>query len=116
MKTKQNKAMLAKIEHLFEMADKNSALLAGFGEAVDFLTEIGIKKIAENLKNENILFLVDGAQSAGQIEVDINELECDFYSIPGQKWIMGPEGTGAIYVKKELIDKLLCINAGYRSI
>jgi L-cysteine/cystine lyase len=40
--------------------------------------------------------LVDGAQSAGAIPVEIGEL--DFYTVSGQKWSCGPESTGALYV------------------
>ena len=50
--------------------------------------------------------LVDGAQSAGAIPVDIGELGCDFYTVSGQKWLLGPDGTGALYVRPELIDQL----------
>ncbi|OGL39074.1 MAG: hypothetical protein A3C43_03050 [Candidatus Schekmanbacteria bacterium RIFCSPHIGHO2_02_FULL_38_11] len=75
-----------------------------------------VDKISRAMKGTKALFLVDGAQSAGQIEIDVKKLECDIYSVPGQKWLMGPEGTGALYVRKNLIDKLSCINAGYRSV
>ena len=50
--------------------------------------------------------LVDGAQSAGAIPVDVPELGCDFYTVSGQKWLLGPDGTGALYVRPELIDEL----------
>ena len=40
--------------------------------------------------------LVDGAQSVGAIPVDANGL--DYYTISGQKWLCGPEGTGALVV------------------
>lgn len=40
--------------------------------------------------------LVDGAQSAGAIEVDVGEV--DFYTVSAQKWLCGPESTGALYV------------------
>jgi L-cysteine/cystine lyase len=40
--------------------------------------------------------LVDGAQSAGAIPVDVGEL--DFYTVSAQKWLCGPEATGALYV------------------
>jgi L-cysteine/cystine lyase len=40
--------------------------------------------------------LVDGAQSAGAIPVDVGSL--DFYTVSGQKWLCGPDSTGALYV------------------
>ncbi|OGL40279.1 MAG: hypothetical protein A2042_02465 [Candidatus Schekmanbacteria bacterium GWA2_38_11] len=75
-----------------------------------------VKKIAESTAGSKALLLIDGAQSVGQIEVNVKELESDIYCVPGQKWLFGPEGTGALYIRKSLIDKLFCINAGYRSV
>ena len=65
-----------------------------------------IQDIRKITKDRNILLLLDGAQTAGQISLDMNELDCDFYSIPGQKWLLGPEGTGALYIRKDLIQKI----------
>jgi L-cysteine/cystine lyase len=42
--------------------------------------------------------LVDGAQSVGAIPVEVGEL--DFYTVSGQKWLCGPESTGALYVRE----------------
>ncbi len=41
--------------------------------------------------------VVDGAQAVGAIPVNVAELGADFYAIPGQKWLLGPEGTGALW-------------------
>jgi len=50
------------------------------------------------LKRESGLpLLVDGAQSAGAIEVDMGEL--DFYTVSAQKWLCGPDPSGALYVR-----------------
>jgi L-cysteine/cystine lyase len=50
--------------------------------------------------------LVDGAQSAGAIAVDVAELGCDFYTVSGQKWLCGPDATGGLYVRRERIDEI----------
>jgi L-cysteine/cystine lyase len=50
--------------------------------------------------------LVDGAQGAGAIPVDVAELGCDFYTVSAQKWLLGPEATGALYVRPERVDEL----------
>ncbi|MFW6082815.1 MAG: aminotransferase class V-fold PLP-dependent enzyme, partial [Chloroflexota bacterium] len=46
--------------------------------------------------------LVDGAQAFGAIPVDLGELGCDFYACSGHKYIMGPQGTGALYVRRDM--------------
>jgi L-cysteine/cystine lyase len=50
--------------------------------------------------------LVDGAQSAGAIPVDVTALGCDFYTVSGQKWLLGPDGTGALYVRPAVCEEL----------
>jgi L-cysteine/cystine lyase len=42
--------------------------------------------------------LVDGAQGAGAIPVNVEELGADYYTVSAQKWILGPSGTGALYI------------------
>ena len=44
---------------------------------------------------------MDGAQAAGAIRVDVKELGCDAYATSGHKWLMGPKGTGLLYITKD---------------
>jgi L-cysteine/cystine lyase len=50
--------------------------------------------------------LVDGAQAAGAIPVDVGELGCDFYTVSAQKWLLGPEATGALFVRPDRVKEL----------
>lgn len=50
--------------------------------------------------------LVDGAQSIGAIAVDVRALGCDFFAFPGQKWLLGPDGTGGLVVGDRWLDEL----------
>jgi L-cysteine/cystine lyase len=50
--------------------------------------------------------LVDGAQAAGAIPVDVVDLGCDFYTVSGQKWPLGPDATGALYIRSDWVDRL----------
>ena len=43
-------------------------------------------------------FLIDGAQALGELPVDVNALCCDLYAFPGHKALLGPQGTGGLYV------------------
>lgn len=45
--------------------------------------------------------LVDGAQSVGAIPVDVRQMACDFLVFSGQKWLLGPEATGGLYVRPD---------------
>ena len=45
------------------------------------------------------LLLLDGAQGAGAVPVDVRALGCDFYAASGQKWLCGPNGSGFLFVR-----------------
>ena len=49
---------------------------------------------------QQILFLVDGAQSAGCVPIDVEKMCIDMLAIPGHKGLLGPLGTGALYVRE----------------
>jgi L-cysteine/cystine lyase len=57
-----------------------------------------IAAIAELAHARGAVVAVDGAQAAGAIPVNVPDSGADFYAISGQKWLLGPEGTGALAV------------------
>src|SRR5262245_33831207 len=63
-----------------------------------------VRRIAEIAHARGALVLVDGAQSAGAIPVNVRDLDVDMYALPGQKWLLGPEGIGAFWVRRELLE------------
>jgi L-cysteine/cystine lyase len=50
--------------------------------------------------------LLDGAQAFGAIPVDVRELNCDFYTCSGHKYIMGPQATGIFFVRRDMLEWL----------
>ena len=73
-----------------------------------------IGQITQAAHAAGVPVLVDGAQSVGQIAVNVTELGCDFYTMSGQKWPMGPVGTGALYISpdgSEMLDPLFSTRA-----
>lgn len=64
-----------------------------------------INKIRDIINNKNIYFVVDGAQSAGHIKVDVEESNIDFYVFSGHK-MYADTGVGVLYAKKELLEKM----------
>ena len=60
-----------------------------------------MRPIADAAHAVGALFLVDGAQTGGQIRLDVRALGVDFYAVSGQKWLLGPHGTGAMFVASE---------------
>ncbi|QKR00401.1 aminotransferase class V-fold PLP-dependent enzyme [Metallosphaera tengchongensis] len=64
---------------------------------------IDIKKIKERAKKVGALLLVDAIQSAGALKLDVKETEVDFLLAGGYKWLMSPQGSGFMYVRKGLL-------------
>ncbi len=62
-----------------------------------------IKEIAEIAHQNGAVLMVDGAQSAPHIKVDVQELDCDFYAFSSHK-MCGPTGVGVLYGKRELLE------------
>lgn len=77
------------------------------GEVVD------LPGILAAVAQRRIPVLADGAQGAGAIAVDLAELGCDFYTVSGQKWLCGPSGTGALYVRPDRTADLVPPWPGY---
>jgi L-cysteine/cystine lyase len=75
---------------------------------VSFMTGavINVSAVAELAHRSDILVLVDGAQSAGAIPLDIQASGVDFFAFPMQKWLYGPDGTGALYVRHEVLERV----------
>ncbi len=64
-----------------------------------------VKTIASLAHKYGAIFIVDGAQSAPHLKVDVKDIDCDFYAFSGHK-MLGPTGIGALYGKKSLLEEL----------
>jgi len=62
--------------------------------------------ICQMARRRGIRTLFDGAQSAGQIAIDLRALDCDYYTFNGYKWMLGPRGAAVLYVKRERQEEL----------
>ncbi|HEY3165128.1 MAG TPA: aminotransferase class V-fold PLP-dependent enzyme [Candidatus Limnocylindrales bacterium] len=94
------------------------AILAAFDAAITPATRIvafsqvlwttgavlPVREIAILAHARGARVVVDGAQAVGAIPVAMPDLGVDFYAIPGQKWLLGPEGTGALWVDLSIVE------------
>src|SRR5947199_60935 len=62
------------------------------------------------------LFNVDAIQTIGVLPVDVQAMNIDFLSADGHKWMLGPEGAGFFYCRKELIDHLRPLMVGWMNV
>ncbi|WP_210365228.1 cysteine desulfurase [Bacillus sp. REN3] len=70
-----------------------------------------IKEIAEIAHQHGAIMVVDGAQSAPHMKIDVQDLDCDFFALSGHK-MCGPTGIGVLYGKKHLLEKMEPVEFG----
>lgn len=107
----------------------DQATLAAFDAAIDERTKLlvvshvvwttgavlPVVELTELAHARGAIVVIDGAQSAGAIPVAVESIGADAYAIPAQKWLLGPEGMGALAVRPAAIERLSPALAGYRS-
>jgi selenocysteine lyase/cysteine desulfurase len=66
--------------------------------------ELPIRELVQRCKekNPNVLVMVDGAQTLGQLEVNVQDLGCDMYAAAGHSWLCAPSGCGILAVSNAL--------------
>ena len=64
-----------------------------------------IEEIIDTAKSNNAITVIDGAQSASHLLVDVQELDCDFYLFSGHK-VFGPTGIGVLYGKENILNQI----------
>jgi len=70
-------------------------------------TIMPVKEIGALAKLNDILFMVDAAQSAGCVPIDVNDMNIDLLALPGHKGLLGPMGTGMLFVRENVAIKPL---------
>jgi selenocysteine lyase/cysteine desulfurase len=64
------------------------------------------KELCALARSKGIVSAVDGAHVIGMMALNVHDLGCDMYSSSPHKWLMAPKGTGLLYVRDEMIDRL----------
>ncbi|MFN2493226.1 MAG: SufS family cysteine desulfurase [Pyrinomonadaceae bacterium] len=64
-----------------------------------------VRKMIDQAHKYGVPVLIDGAQSAPHMQVDVQDLDCDFYALSGHK-MFAPTGSGVVYGKSELLEKM----------
>jgi L-cysteine/cystine lyase len=72
-----------------------------------------VERIAALAHERGAVVIVDGAQAAGAIPVRVGDLGVEMYSVPAQKWLLGPEGMGAFWVRRDFIEAVRPTFAGH---
>lgn len=72
-----------------------------------------LREICDMARQNNLLVIVDAAQSAGHVPIDLHATGVDVYAMAGQKWLCGPEGTGLVYVRRDRFSDIAPTYARY---
>ena len=100
--TDDQRLALDGIENLF---DARTKIVAMPHVSNSMGTINAVEKIAREARRNGALFLVDGAQGAPHLNVDVQAIGCDFYAFSAHK-MLGPTGVGVLYGRRELLEEM----------
>ena len=96
-------------ELIFEEFEKLLGVRTKLVSVVHMSNSLGtinpVKQIVESAHDRGIPVLLDGAQAAPHLPIDVQELDCDFYAFSGHK-LYGPTGIGVLYGKRDLLEAM----------
>jgi cysteine desulfurase/selenocysteine lyase len=75
-----------------------------------------LARIGEYCRKHDKFLCVDGIQSLGVLPVDVRAMNIDFVAADGHKWLLGPEGAGIFYCRKELIERTRPLMVGWMNV
>jgi len=104
------------IEDIEKLIDARTRLLAI--SSVQFVNgfRVDLKRLGEICRENKVLLCVDAIQSLGLLPMDVKEFNIDFLSADAHKWLLGPEGIGIFYCRKDLAEKLAPPLLGWKSV
>lgn len=104
------------LEALAEQCDARTRIVAlsWVGYASGWRTNLA--EAGEIAHQRGALLFVDAIQGLGVFPLDVRQTPIDFLSADGHKWLLGPEGAGIFYVRRELLDRLRPLGVGWNSV
>ena len=96
------------IENFASLIKKNTKAIICTCVSNVFGTVLPVEKIGELCKKRGLIFILDAAQGAGHMPIDMKKMNIDVLCMPGHKGLLGPMGTGAILLSERADPSPLC--------
>jgi selenocysteine lyase/cysteine desulfurase len=75
-----------------------------------------VEEVGEACRRKGVYFFLDAIQGVGAIPFDVKSFNIDFVAVGAHKWLLGPQGVGIFYCRKEIIDRLRFEDVSWRSV
>jgi selenocysteine lyase/cysteine desulfurase len=104
------------IDDLIGAIDRSTRLLTI--SHVEFATGFrnDLDTLAELCHARGVALFVDAIQGLGPLTIDVKQTPVDFMAADGHKWLLGPEGAGLLYIRRDWIDRIRPIGVGWHSV
>lgn len=101
---------------LFDRVDGSTRIIAlsWVGYASGF--RVHLESIVRRAHEMGVLVFLDAIQGLGVFDLNLSEIDVDFLSADGHKWLLGPEGFGVAMIRKRHLQTLRCGNVGWNSV
>ncbi|MFZ0594820.1 MAG: aminotransferase class V-fold PLP-dependent enzyme [Bryobacteraceae bacterium] len=77
---------------------------------------VDLDAIGELCRRNNCLFFVDAIQGMGALPIDVRRSHVDALAADGHKWMLGPEGNGVLFVRRDLLDQIEPVEFGWTNV
>ncbi len=104
------------LDSLRAACDRNTKLIAVSWVQFADGYRIDLADLCQMARQVGALTCVDAIQGLGVFPINVKEIPVDFLAADGHKWLLGPEGAGIFYVRKEHLDRMKPIGIGWQSV
>jgi cysteine desulfurase/selenocysteine lyase len=104
------------IDRVLEACDHRTRLIAASWVGYASGWRLDVEQLVQRAHARGILVMLDAIQGMGVFPLDVRRVPVDFAAADGHKWMLGPEGAGLFYVRREHLDLLRPLQVGWNSV
>jgi len=104
------------IQQLVEACDPRTRLIAVSWVGYASGWRIDVAELCRAAHERNVLVMLDAIQGLGVFPIDVAAAGVDFLAADGHKWLLGPEGAGIFYLRREHLPRLKSVQSGWNSV